>query len=175
VGQADRGGHGANSGFSCPKAIDPESVPVTIALDTRNSLITLGGSIALGLVLGILVYAVAGSVSPDEGGFLLFVGVAGAILLGARSIFRIAAAPGAVVLDNEGITLGPALGYIPQLTIARSSVAAIETVDGQEPMVAVVTNTGRRYEVRTDQMRGAELPNYLAALWPDVAWRSRDV
>lgn len=154
-----------------PESISPEAVPVTIAINNRNSLMALGGSIIVGSVLGALSYALAGSAGSDQGGFLLYVGVAGATLIALRSAFRIITGHRAVTVDDAGITLGLALDYVPPLTIARSTVSFIETAGGPEPKLAIVNDAGRRYEVRLDQLRGSELPNHLAALWPAARWR----
>ena len=55
--------------------------------------------------------------------------------------------------------MGRAVGYLVLLTIARFAIAAWETRDGREPKVVIVSNAGRRFEIRTDQLRGAGLPN----------------
>ncbi len=156
---------------AAPPPIRPAAAPVSAALDIRNSLLALGGSIAAGAVLGVLGYGVAGSAAPEEGGFLLHVGVAGALLMMLRAALRVLTAGGAVAVDDQRLTLGPAIGHIPPLTIARASAAAFENSNGREPKLAILTANGRRFEIRTDHLRGSDLPHYLAALWPEVPWR----
>ena len=73
--------------------------------------------------------------------------------------------------DDQGITLGMALDYVPPLTIARSSMAALEIAAGPEPTIAIVNDAGRRFEIRPDHLRASGLANSLAALWPEVPWR----
>ncbi len=157
---------------TAPQPIRPDVMPVSFALDIRNSLLALGGSIVAGAVLGVLGYAVAGSAAPEEGGFLLYVGLAGALLTTLRAALRVLTAGNAIAVDDQRLTLGPALGYIPPLTIARASTAAFESSNGREPKLAILTTNGRRFEIRTDHLRGSGLPHYLAALWPEVPWRN---
>ena len=58
---------------AAPEPIHPELPPTVFALDTRNSLLALGGSAVAAIVLGILAYALAGSAGTEEGGFLFHV------------------------------------------------------------------------------------------------------
>ncbi len=158
-----------------PEPISPDTVPVTVAISPRNSLMAIGGAVALGSVLGIFGYALAGTAGSDQGGFVLYVGVAGAILIALRAAFRIITGRQALRVDDRGITLGPALDYVPPLTIGRSAVTSVEMTGGGEPKLTILTEAGRRYETRLDQLRAADLPNHLAVLWPEVTWRSRAV
>ncbi len=159
------------SGAAVPAApsVLPDEIPVRAELRLLPTLGALVASVVAAPVLGVIGYALAGSAS-DDGGFLVYPALVGAVWVAARSLIRIVTRGRAVVLTGDEVRLGAALGYLPELRLSRSAVEAIGASSRQPALVAFVTRSGRRFDVAADQLEDQALPNYVAAVWPEVPW-----
>jgi hypothetical protein len=143
--------------------------PVRIALHPKNSL--LAGAIFL--VIAIAAWALASRTDfSDDGAVVTIVALAMAPWLTyftARSALRAMLAPRAIEITSEALTLGPALGYWPQLELPRESIVVIVLPEARLGEISIVL-ADRTYSINPKHMVDpATVADRIRAAWPERA------
>lgn len=155
--------------MEAPAGGDPDAIPATYSLSTWPTWGALIGALLAATVAGVIGFALAAG-DFNDGGLSFFIVFSGAVAIAGRSVFRLMTGGSAVTLESDQVTLGPALGYVPPLTLERSSVERFGLDAGPQPQLTLVADGGRRFEIRPDHLQTDGLVRTLAAAWPEVGW-----
>lgn len=148
----------------------PESPPEPVELAGSRRLWL--GLLALGLGVGSMLVAggallVAAPSDPGEsmGAVAAFGLGAWAGLLAIRSVIGLATRRRAMVIDQDAISFGPAVGYIPALAIPRSEVVKVSQMGG----LILWTDEGREHYITGSYFSSIDLSSVVWEAWPEWA------